>query len=315
MNWLFALLAINPFLIDIEPQSDACLLQEKLRGLELESCVRSLHRDPFDYADFYLRISRGKTQTLIDPDKGFFPIRCYQKIGNGGDRCIVSYATFDRNYFHSIQANALALESVGFHGYYLYHIGAFPNPTGEEIFYAGVPYSFKVWMMLEALKRGHTKILWIDSSALPLRDPTPLFEQIEKEGALFFMQESGGRLWPWIFPETCQALYALTGVDVFCTEHIWGAIFGMNMATLEAQHFVELYREAVRLGTPFLSCFPEQFVFSAILGQECYRKWKKPPPGPLLYIPHKEHSVQEIERFKQEGYYFYLRTFPNTHFQ
>jgi hypothetical protein len=51
------------------------------------------------------------------------------------------------------------------------------------------PYAFKVYAMEKAIEAGCQTILWLDASMYVLKDLTPLFEHIEKEG--YFFQNSG----------------------------------------------------------------------------------------------------------------------------
>jgi hypothetical protein len=307
----------NPFLCDVPlhacwTHEDWQVLQQKLRMIDLAPLLQQNYPQDQGYTtfeDFLQRCSRGIRQTFIDPAKGLFPQKSLEKIGEGGDLCIVSYASYDGLYPEFIQANAIALEAVGFNGYYLYAIGDFPNPTDQSMQFVGVPYSFKMGMMLEAKKLGFTKVLWIDSAVMPLRDPTPLFDWVEKTGALFLDTASFSTLWRYIFPSTVQLLKELTGTDVLRSRHVWGAIFGLKLNTSEASSFIDAYYQFAGLGFPFISCYPEQFVFSAIIGQEKYKKWVEESFPNLLSLDFSEqiNPRGEIDGLKKLGYYFYLR--------
>ena len=72
---------------------------------------------------------------------------------------IVSFASYDKNYYTLLKSIPAALEKCGFNGYFLYRMGGFPNPTGIEIQYIGVPYAFKIFMMVEAQKMGFDQVL------------------------------------------------------------------------------------------------------------------------------------------------------------
>ena len=95
---------------------------------------------------FYFRCSRGAKQTLI----GENPVKSLQKIGGGGDRCIVCHVSQDKDSFELLRSIPIHLEKTGFNGYFYSSIGGFPNPSGIELQYAGVPYAFKIFTMMEA---------------------------------------------------------------------------------------------------------------------------------------------------------------------
>jgi hypothetical protein len=54
-------------------------------------------------------------------------------------------------------------------------------------------------------------------------------------------------------------------------------VFGLMMDAPLVKKFIEEYYQCCSLGTPFLSCFPEEFVLTAIAGQEPYSSWKTQP--------------------------------------
>ena len=124
---------------------------------------------------------------------------------------------------------AEALSQTGFNGYFLCQIGGYPNPTGKEICYAGVPYAFKIFMMLEAYMKGFTNVLWIDSACLPLNDPTPLFDEIEKNETLFHLYPTHHTSVSYIFDSTRQLLGELTGTDVLHANYLVTIVFGLKM--------------------------------------------------------------------------------------
>src|SRR5664279_5173232 len=51
------------------------------------------------------------------------------------------------------------------------------------------PYAFKIYCFREALRRGYREILYVDSSVFAVRNVSPVFEIMRKDG--YIMQESG----------------------------------------------------------------------------------------------------------------------------
>lgn len=49
-----------------------------------------------------------------------------------------------------------------------------------------VPYYFKIAAFEEALKRGHTHLLWCDASMWCVKNPTKIFDLIDEQGYYFF---------------------------------------------------------------------------------------------------------------------------------
>lgn len=301
----------NPFAISFVRKKDLAnedyiAVQEKLRKINLDPLLEQLYvpdqgLDPL--ADFKRRCIRGVTQVLIDPENGLYPVKKLEKIGNGSDMCIVNCCPYNGEYHKLIQDIPKALQDVGFNGYFYYRIGGFPNPTGKEIRYAGVPYSFKIFMMLEAQQLGFNKVLWIDTSLIPIKDPTPLFAKIEQDGSLISYCHYPER--SRIFPKTKEILKSLTNVDI-CdakTRHICTQVLGLNMNAEKVNRLIDSYYEFVDMGTPFLSLFPEEFVFASLMEKKS-QEW---PSTFYIFRLLKYNGMDSIEQAKQEGCYFYLR--------
>lgn len=216
---------------------------------------------------FLLRINSGFNLQLIDPTTGGYQPPELLKIGKGGKNCIVTYVSHNPPYSNFVKKMPDFLRIVGFDGYFLYQIGGYPTPTGEEIKYAGVPYAFKVFMMLEAHKRGFSNVLWLDSSLVPLKNPIPLFNWIDKHGVFI----SGKKLRPnqhadWVMKTTRNSLIENIGIDVLSGIYMAkGGIFGLKMETPQAEKFISSFYKLVRIGDPFCSTLPEEWVYSALV--------------------------------------------------
>lgn len=52
-------------------------------------------------------------------------------------------------------------------------------------------YAFKVYSIIKAINEGYSQILWLDASIRAIKDITPIFDCIDKDG--YFFQDSG---WP-----------------------------------------------------------------------------------------------------------------------
>lgn len=310
-------LTANPFKIDFPiketiSNEDYIEIQKKLTKIDIHPILNELYPasppkkflQPWASAiapkeDFYGRASRSLSQTLINPEKNQFPLQLLVKIGKGGDNCIVCYASFNGKYVDLIQNLPSNLEKLGFNGYLYYRIGGFPNPTGKEIQYCGTPYCFKIFCMIEANKMGFSKVLWIDSAFYPLKDPTPLFDWIEKEGSFLKLHESFTK---FILPKTVAYIQNVTEVDVLKSRYVSAQILGFDFNRPETKNFITKYYELVELGLPFFSCFPEEYVFTAIIGQKP-ELWKN-QPYPLLSFPEIKLRGKTEEWARKEGYFF-----------
>ena len=286
-------------------------IQMALKCTDVTSLLRKLYANdrPFQfttYEDITGRCTKGLHQILLDETKGLVPKKNLLKIGKGGNRCVVCCVPFNGKYPQYLQNMKKALRKTGFNGHFLYYLGGFPNPTGKEILYAGVPYSFKIFAMIEAQKQGFKNVLWLDSALLPLKNIKPLFDRIEKNGAFLDERPSPGREF-YIFTSTRKLLFEKTGVDVCASPHLVTTVFGLKMGTLQTKELIKQYYDFVKMGTPFLSCFPEEFVLSSIIHQPLFAAWHKSPILHLFSEGRKDHpdTVEEQEFVKSLGMYFY----------
>ena len=310
----------SPFSIDFPEKMDLTHadyeeVQAQLRAIEIRPIIDRLHKELDGHAfvaevdDFYRRCTKGVHQKLIDLEKGLYPRKELIKIGKGGNRCVVCCGPLSGKYPYYIDTMIKGLREVKFDGYFLYYIGGWPNPTGKEIKYVGVPYSFKIFAMLEAKQLGFDSVLWLDAACYPMRSLTPLFDHIDQYGALLNHWKAKEKVSGHIFPATQSLLKELTGTDVLTANYINTIVFGLKMNTPEAEELVRQYYQCAELGTPFLSCFPEEWVLTAIIGEKQFDGWRSSKIGKLVDRSwmNKDDTPKELEMARGRKGYFYQR--------
>ncbi len=323
--FLFAILisvpicAESPFKIDFPHKKnlsneDYIELQIQARKIDILPLVKEMYESQgmsdggyTNLDDFLGRCRKGIYQKFIDVEHNLYPTKKLIKIGEGGDRCFVCAVPLTGKYPFYLLSLILELERLNFNGYFLYYIGGYPNPTGEEIEFAAVPYSFKIFAMKEAALLGFTNVLWVDAACYPLREVDSLFEFINHYGCALNYYRDPYNLWRYIFPQTRQLLYDLSGTDVVNGSYINTVTFGLKMNSPQAQKIINDYTRYAQLGTPFLSCFPEEFVLTAIIGQAEFEGWRTPPFLPYWKGLFGENTPEEYEAVRSAGYYFYHR--------
>jgi len=305
----FILLHANPFKIDFPVKKemsneDYALAQSKLMQIDIDPLLNRLYPVDWRHSDYYrlkapIEIFRGRlyrslNQVMIHSAADKFPQKGLLEINEGKDQCIVLFCSHDKKYPNMLKELLKNLEEIGYDGFIWYRIGGYPNPTGEEIQYAGVPYAFKLFMMEEAFNLGFRHVLWLDTAMVPIRNPNLLFDLIRQEGVL--IKEIGPQN-DYILPSTHQEIEKLTGVDVLNCKHVRMSVFGLDKEAPFAPLFLKTYREMVYRGTPFFSHLPEEFVITA-LKQVFFPN-----------LPNEKVLLQGPEYFtaKQQGYFFVNR--------
>jgi hypothetical protein len=301
----------NPFAIDFPAkkemsEEDYLLLQTTLRRIPHEP-INALFRM---HPDESIRWPCGRTFAgvnlgMIDPKNGLYPIVQLEKIGKGGSQCIVSYASYNGKYPELLLSSVEALKKTGFNGYIYYRIGGFPNPTGEEVCYAGVPMSFKGFIMQEAAQLGFKLVLWMDAAMIPLKNPIPLFNYIARHGYLILGWKSTPQdMERSMTPAARDSLQEILGIDVYQSLYIWSSIFGLKMNTEEANKFIKGWYQCVRAGTPFVSWFTDQPTFAALVASIA-PSWTPCSIEKLIYSGVWERGT--LEQAKEGNYIFFWR--------
>jgi len=97
-------------------------------------------------------------------------------------RCIICYASFNKNYPDGIERIKKALSLIGYKGHFIYRIGSWPNLEENSLRYCHVLFAFKPFFFREIKNMGYKNVLWLDSAILPLQSLDNVFEKIEKNG-------------------------------------------------------------------------------------------------------------------------------------
>jgi len=322
----------NPFLLDIEEKAEytldelkdiQCKLEEKKQSMdEILQPLFPAKNGFYSYEDFKYRCSMGFRQKIIHPDSEVLPEKQLYTIGDGGDgkNCIICCTPFSHeptefnknmnssSRFIASQQIINSLEEVGYNGHFYLLNGGFPNPTGTEMKYAGVPYSFKIFMMLEAKKLGFEKVIWIDSGCYATTNPRRLFDILdEQETLMHTVNNSNNNYDAMVFEKTIQLLNTITGSNIYDAHYINTVTFGLNVKSKIITKIIEEYYDMVKLGRPFLSIFPEEIVLTSIFNKPEYRH--------LLYNQLESRVLNIHERnmdlatAKQHGYYFLHRNY------
>lgn len=315
----------NPFLIDIPDKEeynmeDYINIQKQLNSKNITTILENLYdgnRNRFyGFDDFKKRVSRGVNQQLINTHDNLLPTKHLYKIGNGGNHrnCIVCCTPMshvinnvnDNTRYSSSQQILSSLEAVGFNGHFYLLNGGFPNPTGTEMKYAGVPYCFKIFMMLEAAKLGFDKIIWVDSGCYALNNPEALFNILDNNDVLFNTVEKNDYN-SMVLRQTNDLLDQITNTNLISASYVMTIVFGLNLSSVNIKNLIKEYYDMVKIGWPFFSIFPEEIVFSALFNKPDYKVLINNTTKHNKLQIHEKHMSEEVAR--NNGYYFHHKDY------
>lgn len=114
--------------------------------------------------------------------------------------CIISFANSRGNYLKSLDRLENSLKGR-FDGQFIGYRGeqSIGAPSHQDN-----PYAFKVYAFRAAMKAGFKKILYLDSSVYAIKDVSPVFDFIERQG--YVMQEAGHYIRDWCNEETLNTM-------------------------------------------------------------------------------------------------------------
>lgn len=114
-----------------------------------------------------------------------------------------------------------------------------------------VPYAFKAYALKEAVVRGHSTLMWADACILPIKDLTPLWERIERDG--YWFARNGYRNDEWTADSAYEDLFnwpvggepnpSLEDMRQLNRDiqHVVGTCFGISTAHPLGHMFLEEY--------------------------------------------------------------------------
>lgn len=316
----------NVFKIDVEEKENYTteeleLIQIKLNKKKVDNVIESLYKSQnyfYDLCDFNMRISRGISQTIIDTQNNLVPNKYLYKIGNGGDNknCFVCCTAFankknsDDSRFIASHHILKSLEDVGFNGYFYLLNGGFPNPTGKEMKYIGVPYCFKIFMMLEAEKCGFERIIWLDSRCYAINNPQPLFDLLKTNDTMIKTIDSNNNYNAMSFNQVIKQMNHLTKTDISSAKYIETIVFGLNIKSYTVKSLIKEYYKMVELGWPFFSIFPEEIVFSYLFNKTEFKNMLSNNINQQKVRIHENYMTEHDAKIN--GYYFYHKEYKSN---
>lgn len=130
----------------------------------------------------------------------------YQNVKGKEMKAIISFANSSGNYMKALQRLE---ESVS-----RFDINPFLGFRGESSIgsplHSDNPYAFKIYAFKKAIELGYTKILYVDSSVVVVKELSALWQILDEDG--YFIQEAGHFVGRWCNDRTL-AYFSLTRED------------------------------------------------------------------------------------------------------
>jgi len=112
-----------------------------------------------------------------------------------------------------------------------------------------IPYGFKTFAFKEAIKKGHSSVLWLDASMWAIRDLNPVFEEIEKRGVCVWTD--GNKLGSYCSDANLKTLN-ITRDQAFEYVLVSGGIVGLDITKSVAVKLLDLWHAKATDGVSFV---------------------------------------------------------------
>lgn len=165
-------------------------------------------------------------------------------------KAIVSFADGSGNYAKALMRLEHSLKAVNFDGdfkgYNDYaHIGSKQHKTAPD----AIPYQFKPMAINKAIDEGYDMLLWCDSVVYATKSNEPIFEQIKRDGYIFF-DNIGYSIGDYT-SDACLAKFGMSREEAFNSKMIMACVMGFDLTNPIAIEFLNKYIEASKDGISY----------------------------------------------------------------
>lgn len=165
-------------------------------------------------------------------------------------KTVVSFADGVGHYAKALMRLERSLTQTGFTGTFkgindYGHIGS-PLHKGSP---DAVPYAFKALSIKKAIEEGARFILWCDSVVYATKSIEPIFEQIERDGYLFF-DNIGYSIGDYT-SDSCLAKFGMSREEAFESKMIMACVMGFDVDNPVAMDFINRYVSAALDGISY----------------------------------------------------------------
>ena len=189
------------------------------------------------------------------------PVNCTDEMR---ENCIITYASFNQRYPLGVKRLINSICRSDFIGHLRYRIGGWPNVEGGDLVLSHIPFAFKACFFKEVQKMGYKRILWIDSSILPVVSLNQIFEMIAEEG--YFILENWHTLGDYMNPYAAEA-FGLTVEEVCSIKSCQALLIGIDFSNAKATELIDRWYAAAKHPYAFYSVLSDQNALSILLYQ------------------------------------------------
>ena len=202
---------------------------------------------------------------------------------NDRENCILIYATYNLAYQRGLKRLLKLIMESDYKGHVLYRAGGWPDAEGGSLVLSHVPYAFKVSFFKEAERKGFKRVLWLDTSVVPVASLNTIFDMIKEKG--YFAMENTRMVGPHMCPEAA-VYFGLNLQQTFHIRSCSAGLFGVDFTNPKAHAVLDRWYRAAHDDDAFFSARSDQNALSIILFQSNFDE--------LISMDRLPHTEQEI---------------------
>lgn len=195
------------------------------------------------------------------PSSGSVNINC---AADDRENCVIIYSSLNRNYPEGLRRLLKHIVDSDFKGHVLYRIGGWPDEQGGSLVLAHVPYAFKPSFFKEAQTLGFKKVLWLDTSIVPVASLNEIFAMIEEKS--YFVMGNLHAVGSYVTPQAA-AYFGLTLSQAHHIPSCSSGLFGLDLSKEKPKQLLDLWYRAAFDKDAYYSRRPDQNTLSLLLHQ------------------------------------------------
>lgn len=242
---------------------------------------RSIIKFLNDYEPNARNIKIIGTEPNEQPQRGLIAVNCHE---SERENCLVIYSSFNKNYPRGLRRLVNFVKNSDFKGHILYRVGGWPYMEGGGLKLAHVPYAFKVCMMQEARALRFKRVLWLDTSILPVVSLNKLFDMIKEKG--YFSMGNSHNIGPYM-SEVALTAFGITQEQANEIPSCSAGITGLDLTTLLGRTILDQWYGAAQNKVAFFSPRSDQNALSVILYSHNL------PLCPIQRLAHNRKALNE----------------------
>lgn len=231
----------------------------------------------------------GKSKEEL-PQFGQVAVNCSEEMR---ENCLIVYASFNKGYPKGLKRLVDEVSKSDFKGHILYRIGGWPNVEEGDLTLAHIPYAFKPCFFREAQRLGYQRVLWLDTSILPIVSLNRIFEEIKAKG--YFAVGNDQYVAPFM-NEPAAAALKVTLQECEKIPSCSAGIFGVDFSDEKAALVISKWYQAARDHDPFFSPRSDQNALSVILYQQNMQNWAPLDAKAEALEPFTVNTLFKIDR-------------------